>query len=165
MNRQQLLSRMETAWTSLQESFSGLTDVQLAEPGVTEGWSVRDILAHVSTWEEEALKYLPVIVNGGTPPRYRQYGGINAFNAHMTARKQSLALADVMSQLHATHRQILDYFQNVPEEQFITETRFRHRLRLDTYSHYLLHAKAIHAWREGLREHQSAQRAGLYGDE
>jgi hypothetical protein len=33
-------------------------------------WSVKDILAHVTTWEEEALKYLPLILTGGRPPRY-----------------------------------------------------------------------------------------------
>jgi hypothetical protein len=35
----------------------------------------------------------------------------------------------------------------VPEDQFIRETRFRRRLRLDTYSHYLMHAEAICSWR------------------
>src|SRR5437773_1337186 len=40
------------------------------KPGVTGDWSVRDILAHVSTWEEEALTHLPLILEGGTPARY-----------------------------------------------------------------------------------------------
>jgi hypothetical protein len=35
----------------------------------------------------------------------------------------------------------------VPEEQFARETRFRRRLRLDTYRHYLEHARAIREWR------------------
>lgn len=88
MKRAQLLNRLESAWASLQESFAGLSDDQLIEPGVSEEWSVRDILAHVTTWEQEALQYLPLIVKGGTPPRYRQYGGLNAFNAQMTAKKR-----------------------------------------------------------------------------
>jgi len=28
------------------ESYAGLSDVQLMAPGVTDAWSVRDILAH-----------------------------------------------------------------------------------------------------------------------
>jgi hypothetical protein len=65
-----------------------LSDTQLVEPGVTGAWSVRDILAHVSRWEEEALKYLPLILEGGKPPRYSvSYGGIDAFNARMTEQK------------------------------------------------------------------------------
>ena len=71
MDRRQLLKRVATAWEAFNESYAGLSDAQLMEAGVTGAWSVRDILAHVTTWEEEALKHLPLILKGGTPPRYR----------------------------------------------------------------------------------------------
>ena len=115
-------------------------------------WSVKDILGHVTTWEEEALKALPLILTGGRPPRYIQYGGIDAFNAQMAEQKRDLALSEVLRQLEETHRRLLDYLQSVPEEHLARETPFRHRLRLDTYSHYPLHARAIHEWRERPRE-------------
>ncbi len=79
------------------------------EPGATGDWSVRDILAHVATWEEEALTYLPLILEGGRPPRYRvTYGGIDAFNALMMERKRSLPLSEVLRQVEAIHRRIID---------------------------------------------------------
>ena len=70
MDRRQVLKRVDKAWEAFNESYTGLADVQLMEEGVTGAWSVRDILAHVTTWEEEALKHLPLILKGGTPPRY-----------------------------------------------------------------------------------------------
>ena len=92
MDRRQLLRRLDQAWTAFNESYAGLSDAQLMEPGVTGAWSVRDIRAHVTTWEEEALEHLPLILKGGTPPRYSvQYGGIDAFNARMTEQKRSTA--------------------------------------------------------------------------
>jgi hypothetical protein len=149
MNRRQLLQKLDKAWVEIKESYAGLSDAQLTEPGVMGDWSVKDILAHVTWWEEEALKHLPLIIKEGRPPRYStQYGGIDAFNALMTERKQNLSLADVLQQQDETHRQLIEYIQSVPEEQFTRETRFRHRLRLDTYSHYPKHARAIREWRE-----------------
>jgi methylphosphotriester-DNA--protein-cysteine methyltransferase len=148
MDRQQLLKRLEHAWTALKASYAGLTEAQMKEPGVMESWSVKDILAHVTIWEEEALMYLPLITRGGKPPRYRQQGGIDAFNARMIEQKRGLPLVEVLHALEETHHRLLDYLQSVPEAQFRAETPFRHRLRLDTYSHYLLHARAIRAWRE-----------------
>ena len=149
MNREQLLKRLDKAWVDFNGSYAGLTEAELMEPGVTGAWSVRDIIAHVSWWEEEALTHLPHILDGGQPPRYSTtYGGIDAFNARMTEQKKNLSLSEVLQQRDDTHRRLIDYLQHVPEEQFIRETRFRRRLRLDTYSHYPNHAKAIRAWRE-----------------
>jgi hypothetical protein len=59
-----------------------------------------------------------------------------------------MSLAEVQRHLEETHRQLIAYLRRVPEEQLATETRFRHRLRLDTYSHYPLHASMIRDWRE-----------------
>src|SRR5262245_22146780 len=136
MNRQQLLTRLHTTWSALQESYAGLPVSQLTEPGVTSDWSVKDILSHVTTWEEEALKYLPMIAEGRRPPQYATYGGIDAFNARRMEAKRSLPLSEVLGQMDEVHGRLIDYLQDVPEELFIRETRFRHRLRLDTYSHY-----------------------------
>jgi len=150
MTKEQVLKRLNEAWLALQESYAGLPDSRLLEPGVTGKWSVRDILAHITTWEEEALKHLPLILDGGRPPRYStKYGGIDAFNALMTKQKAGLALSDVRKQLDEIHNRLLDYVGGVPEEQFTRETRFRRRLRLDTYSHYPIHANAIQKWRRG----------------
>lgn len=113
MKKDQVPNRLEKALATFHESYAGLSDPQLMETGVTGEWSVKDILAHVTTWEEEAL-------------------------------------SDVLRQLDETHRRLIDYLQNVPEEHFTRETRFRHRLRIDTYSHYPLHARAIQEWRERL---------------
>ena len=152
VDRRQLLKRVDEAWEAFNESYSGLSDAQLMEPGVTGTWSVRDILAHVTTWEEEALKHLPLILKGGTPPRYSvQYGGIDAFNAHMTEQKRSLSLAEVRVQLSATHRRLVEFIQSAPEDELIGDTRFRRRLRLDTYGHYPIHAAAIRQWRHAGR--------------
>lgn len=149
MNRQQLLKRIEDAWAAFNESYAGLSDAQMAKPGVVGTWSVKDILAHVTTWEEEALKALPVIMKGEVPPRYAtEYGGINAFNALMTGKKQGLSLSEVLSQMDGTHNRLIDYIQHVPEEQYRQETRFRRRLRFDTYRHYREHAKMIQEWRQ-----------------
>jgi hypothetical protein len=150
VNRRQLLQRLDTAWGAFEASYAGLSDAQLMKPGVTGDWSVRDILAHVTTWEEEALTHLPLILEGGTPPRYSvRYGGIDAFNARMTEQKADLSLAAVRRQLDETHRR-LDFIQRAPEDQWRRETRFRRRLRLDTYSHYPQHAEAIRQWRRKL---------------
>lgn len=149
MNTRQVLERLAAAWTDFEASYAGIPDEQLLAPGVQGHWSVRDIIAHVTWWEEEALRHLPLILAGGRPPRYSvTYGGINAFNAMMAERKRHVSLSDVLTQQDDTHRRLVDFIRSVPEDQFTRETRFRRRLRLDTYSHYPIHTKSILEWRE-----------------
>ena len=149
MDRTQLLQRLDKAWIAFRGSYAGLSKSDLLEPGVTKTWSIRDIIAHVTTWEEEALKHLPAILQGRRPPRYSvTYGGIDAFNALMTTTKARLSLAEVFRQQEEIHRQVLDAVGRAPDDQLVRETRFRRRLRLDTYHHYPKHTEAIRRWRD-----------------
>lgn len=146
--RQRLLDRLEQAWAGFRDSYAGLTDEELLRPGVTGQWSVRDIIAHVTWWEEESLAHLPVVLGGGRPPRYStRYGGIDAFNAIRTVEKRGLSLGDVLREQAETHRRLLAYLEEVSDEA-LAHARFRRRLLLDTYGHYPKHAAAIRCWRE-----------------
>lgn len=148
MGRADLLKRLEQAWEALKASYAGLSPAELLEPGATGDWSVRDLIAHITWWEEEALTHLPLILAGRRPPRYSvTHGGIDAFNAKTMEQKRGLSLSEVLRQRDDTHRRLADFVQMVPEEQLASETRFRRRLRLDTYGHYRQHAEAIRTWR------------------
>lgn len=148
MNREKVLKQLDAAWTALKASYAGLPEEALLEAGVAGEWSVRDILVHITTWEEEAIAHLPAIAAGGRAPRYSvTYGGLDAFNALRMEQKRTLALADVLRQLDETHQWLLDYVQSAPDELFASGTRWRRRLYLDTYHHYPLHTEAILAWR------------------
>jgi hypothetical protein len=149
MDKQQLMKRLDKAWVEFKMSYEGLSDAQMTTPGVTGDWSVKDLIAHVTWWEEESLTHLPHIVQGIRPPRYSvQYGGIDAFNAQMFAHKRELSLADALRQQAETHARLIAYLQGVRDDQLTSETRFRRRLRLDTYGHYPIHTRMIREWRE-----------------
>lgn len=149
MKKQQILDKINIAWKDLLDAIEGLPAEQMLVPGVTGDWCVKDIVAHLTWWEEECLKYLPMIIEGGHPPRYSvTYGGIDAFNAQMTEVKRRLSLEEVMDEFNLTHQRLLAFLDSVPEEQFTRETRFRRRLKYDTFLHYPEHAEAIREWRK-----------------
>jgi hypothetical protein len=143
-----LMLRLDTAWAAFNASYAGLSEADLTRPAFADGWSVQDLIAHVSTWEAEALKHLPLMIAGGRPPRYAAQGGIDAFNARMTELKRRLSLMETLRQRDATHQQLVAFVRHIPADQLAGESRVRRRLRLDTYGHYPLHTAAIQQWRE-----------------
>lgn len=148
MDRAQLLKRVDSAWNDLIASYTGLSDAEMLEPSVAGGWSIKDVIAHVTTWENETLTHLPHILAGEKPPLYSvTHGGIDAFNAQQIEQAQGLSLAEVLRQRDETHQRLLVFLQDAPEDQLARETRFRRRLRFDTYGHYREHTKMMRQWR------------------
>ena len=147
MHKERLFQRIDAAWQELQDAIAGLSEESMLAPGAIGEWSVRDLLGHVATWEEEALKALPVIVEGGKLPRYASHGGIDAFNARQQEAKRHFSLQRLLQEMNATHQRLLALVDRVPESAYATEGRFLRRLRLDAISHWRGHAQDVRRWR------------------
>jgi len=153
MSKESVLNRLEKEWENLLQSLEGLSAEEMCRPGAAGEWSVRDILAHVTTWDAEALKNLPLILKFQKTPLYSSlYGGVDEFNRLEQQRKRDLSVAEVRRQLGEAHAHLLDYLEGAPSEAFISGSRFQRRLREDTYGHYPEHARAITAWKTRKKE-------------
>ncbi len=145
---EKLIGRLDQARNDFIAAYAGLSEEQMLEPGVTGEWSVRDLIAHVTWWDEESLKHLPEVLEGRRPAKYSDtYGGIDAFNAQSAEERNALPLNEVLRQFDDRHQQLAAYIRSVPPDQLVGESRFRRRLRLDTYGHYPEHTEQIRAWR------------------
>lgn len=147
MYKESLFRRVNAGWQELQDAIAGLPDEAMVRPGAVGEWSVRDLIAHITTWEEEALKALPVILVGGRLPRYASQGGIDAFNARQQEAKGQLGLERLRLEMGATHQRLLALLDRAPESAYAREGRFLKRLRLDAYGHWRLHAEDVRRWR------------------
>ncbi len=137
------LSKLGREWQALFQLWEDLPEDILLLPGAVGHWSTRDVMAHITTWENEALKALPLILEGKPLPRYM---GIDAFNAREQEHKRHLPLKRVKDELLVTHKKLIQFLENVPESAFASP-RFTKRLRLDAIGHYREHAAQIAAWR------------------
>ena len=113
-------------------------------------WSVKDLVSHVATWEEEAVAALGMIIDGRRVPLYSAaYGGIDAFNDGKWRQHRSLSFRQAIARASDAHRRLIDFLAEVPEGHFAGEGRFRRRVRQDTYNHYPEHIQQVVAWRLG----------------
>lgn len=149
MTKLDVLKKVDQRWADFRSASIGLSDEQMLENGACGLWSCKDLLVHIALWEEEALKYLPVVYQGDPLPRYKHmYGGIDAFNAKTMAEHSTLSLAQAQLKSDATHKALMDYLADIPEVYFKSSQRFYRRLMLDAGSHYPLHTEMIQNWRK-----------------
>lgn len=148
MSKEKCIALINQNLNDFVESYSGLPHSDFSLPGVCGEWSIKNIISHVTCWEQESLKHLPIILAGGSPPRYSTtYGGIDAFNAIEMEKRKDLDIVVVLLMQKEVHQKLMNFLAGVPEEQFYWKTRFRRRLKWDTYKHYPLHAADIRKWR------------------
>lgn len=143
MKKERALDSLAQEWQLLLQTWEALSEKILLKSGAVGQWSIRDVMAHIATWDEEARKALPLILEGKSLPRYM---GIDAFNAREQERKRYLSLEQVQAELLTTHDNLIDFLKAVPASAF-TIPRFMKRLRLDTVSHYREHTAQLAAWR------------------
>jgi hypothetical protein len=148
VNKDRLLILVDKEWASFLASLKNINDELIRQPGVVGDWSVRDIIAHVTTWEEEALKFLPVILKNLPVPKYTKFGGIDGFNALEQKRKQHYSLKKAWKELHAVHQHLVDYLKSIQPDTFRNNKRFVKRIYYDTYGHYREHSKQVFDWRQ-----------------
>ncbi|KPK22792.1 MAG: hypothetical protein AMJ70_05055 [Dehalococcoidia bacterium SG8_51_3] len=60
MKKERALAKLEEEWQALLQTWEGLPENMILQPGAVGYWSVRDVMAHIPTWEEEAMKALPL---------------------------------------------------------------------------------------------------------
>lgn len=144
----QLIERIDANWDAFRQSYEGLSDEEMLEPGVTGSWSVRDILAHVAVWDALVRTVLPGILETGHRPEYDEANeDLGAFNARMTEEKRGLSLDQVRQELEQNHQRLMEYLRDVAPDEVAANEAFRERLTADTWDHYPEHSAAIRDWR------------------
>jgi len=138
-------------------ALDGLSEDEMARPGAVGRWSVRDVLAHLLAWEDEAVKRLDLLA----AERPQDIAWIDdqdeqkleAWNAGAHERYAGLTLAEVMRRLEDVQGRILVGLDSLSEERLGTDAGpvpVRNWLPECTYAHEEEHCADILAWRRSI---------------
>jgi len=157
--RQHLLACLATERAGLLEQLIGLDERLLTEVPVLDGWTVKDLLAHVAAWDRWEERTMKCMVDGESPD-FTAVQDFDASNAAFVAEWRDRTLAEVVAELQAARADWVAWLKSLSEVEF-----FRRRsyagwdwsfsvvpLRVQ-WQHDAEHAAQVAAWREaeGLR--------------
>lgn len=108
-DKAELLERLQRARAALEQTIGRLSDAQLVTSGPYEGWSVKDHLAHLSTWEQG----IAALLQGR--PRYAAMhvdqetylSGADGVNEIVYAQNKDRSLSDVRASFRQTQEELL----------------------------------------------------------
>jgi hypothetical protein len=111
--KRELLAEEDRSWTELHELVDSLPHDKVEEPGYfIEGWSAKDLVAHIGSWLAEAGIVLERIRVGTYRPEEID---IDAMNGTFYDAMHDVAFADVRAQGIAARNRMLRAWRSLPE--------------------------------------------------
>jgi hypothetical protein len=150
VERDQLRRELEEARKELLASFQGLTQEQMTRPGVAGDWSVKDVLSHVTSWEEIALPDLARLARGDKAVLASidlYSANYDPMNAVIMSMRRNLPLDQVLRELHIFHADFVAGVARLPDS-VIQEGQFGWLFVKITAEHDHEHAGHISEWRK-----------------
>ena len=112
-----LIKRANDAWATLEEVLAGTDGAALTATG-SGGWSAKDHLAHIESWERYLLAILerrsPAAAVGTDPATLGSTDG-DALNDLLIEPTKAHPLPRVLADLRGTHERLLAAIATVPE--------------------------------------------------
>lgn len=155
LNKRTVLNRLRDERSHFEELLAGLSESQMTNVALGDGWTIKDTLAHLTAWEKELLRWLKMAADGQRPdmPRPGQWDSyIEAFNAREFVANRQRSLDEVLTEFRLVYSQLWTALQALPEDPNHPSWSVWYGgqppwgLVATYYHHYAEHRQTIESW-------------------
>jgi uncharacterized protein (TIGR03083 family) len=126
-------------------------------PGVQGDWSVKDLLAHMTVWEQRMVRWIGEALSGETPEIAQEgftWDDLDRMNEQTYQEYKDRPLGEIMSEFRASFAEALGTVEAMAEDDLFDGDRFTWRdgdplLRMvaaNTWWHYKEHREDLERW-------------------
>jgi len=123
----QLLADIKTERNRLENCLAQLSPEDMLLSRAVSGWSVKDILAHLTAWEQLFLGWYQAGLRNETPepsPVGMSHMAINRLNLWIHEEHKHDPLNKVLAEFQTSYQQTLTVIEAIPEEDLFAHNRF-----------------------------------------
>ena len=158
MDKATLITKIQDGRREMEALLAQLSEAQLVEPGVADGWSIKDLLSHITYWERDTVDVLKAAARGETP-YLTGPEETDARNAEAVARNRERPVAAVIADYFQTIDDLIAQVETLSERDLSDPDRFpweagkplwKH-IGGESYAHEREHREQIRDWLERSR--------------
>jgi len=113
----EVVEKANKALANLLAAVESLPAESHSVPKAIGDWSIKDLLAHLIAWEEEASRAFD-IWKIGVNPDWSHIKDIDEFNAQAVKDRRKVAFPKILEQLQLVHGGIIDKLKSVSDSEF-----------------------------------------------
>ena len=162
-SKAELVAEIEIERQRLGTTLTTLSEEQMLIPGVIEDWTVKDVLAHITIWEQRMISWVAQTTRGEVPemlPPGMTWDDLDEWNEQTYQKHRFRPLDEVRDDFQLSYAQALHTVHDVGEQELLDPDRFAWRegrplwvmVAANTSWHYKEHDESIRNWLEGKQE-------------
>jgi len=158
MTKVRLLAELRAARSEWDTLMAAVGEERMTEPGATGDWSVKDVIAHLTSYDRWFVKASEAYFRGELPPRDGTEGmSFEERNQFRHQQAQRRPLAEVLAESREVFQRLLEMVEAHAEDFLTQPQQFEGMpepilvwklLEGDGYAHYRDHMPSIRAWLE-----------------
>lgn len=126
-SKKQLLSAMQAEHDALEKTLAELTEEQISTVNRTTKWAIKDVLAHLTEWEQMVMGWYAAGRKGKTPAvpseKYN-WAQLPALNEEIFTRHHNRRVKDVFRDFRASYSKIQKMVDGITEAELFTRGRY-----------------------------------------
>jgi hypothetical protein len=124
--KKELLAEIDAEWAHIEHICAKLSEAEMVAPAADNGWSVKDILCHISAWEKYLLDRLGYVLTGQKPlyPAMSSWDDVHRFNAQVYAQNKDRPLNSVIIEFRSLYRGVMTVLESMDDEQLNIPYRY-----------------------------------------
>ena len=151
MNKNELLANIRRERATLDALVTSLSEAQMIAPELDAGWSVKDVLAHITAWEQLCLKW---IREGRRDEGPFTQESIDAFNQSIFDANKGRALDAIREESKRSYVAIVETVEALADDLDAAPAWAPGRplgeiISSNSDEHYREHIEQIEAWLRG----------------
>lgn len=147
MDKSENLARLREERAKLEAALAGLSPEQMERPGVCGAWSVKDLLAHVASWERHLLSDLEKMRRGEPLLEVGGDGTFNQINEDNYLRSRDWSLEEVRAESESSYSQVIQWLEGASQAEldrpYLYGMTLGDFVKVDTWEHYAEHRAQI----------------------
>jgi uncharacterized protein (TIGR03083 family) len=141
----EILEQVSATHLLLEAHISALSEAQMLQPGVNGQWTVKDVLAHITWWEQHLLHRLKTGQDNLFQEGISMQAATDKANDSIYADNRSRPLAEILEEFQASYQQVLTALEALSEEA-VSQAEIYDIIAWDTFRHYPEHTAMLQAW-------------------